>query len=137
MKTKTLQKIVVVIGVLVLFALNSSVSAEASTANSTTPSMKITAAYYCDVDNDGKQDDIVAYATFTSGEGPKVYFLIYTLHYPSGNTYTNYHQYYTNDAETTFIFTLTNAATEEGWYTFELGAYLIIEGNIYYLHDTL
>jgi len=99
--------------------------------------LSITTAYYCDIDGDGFEDDIYAEAIVLADEGFKFYYMEYSLIYPSGNVYSDDHTYYTFDSETTFVFRLTNAATESGWYTLEITLYVLTGGGITVLYDSL
>ena len=82
--------------------------------------IKIDQAYYCDLDNDKKEDDIVVH--FTLGievedwDDIEYYKLDVALKLPSGLTYV--HRYYlkTKPSEHSVLY-MYNHATEPGWYT--------------------
>lgn len=99
--------------------------------------LNITTAYYCDLDGDGREDDIFANAVLTFDESLETdVVLVYQLEYPSGDVLVNYFVYSVTSDVINFDFYMLNTATEAGWYTFTVDAFVIRSGAYYHFVDS-
>ncbi|MHA1853249.1 MAG: hypothetical protein ACTSUF_07005 [Candidatus Heimdallarchaeaceae archaeon] len=120
-----------VLGAILAVSLSIKVSAQ-------TNPLTITTAYYCDLDSDGKEDDIFANAVLSFDDVARTTtILVYQLTYPSGDVYIDYFVYTTTSDVINFDFYMLNTATQGGWYTFTVDAYVYRLGATYHFTDSL
>jgi len=133
MKAKS--KIIIgLVGLIIAFSIINSINVKAETTNT----FKIVTAYYCDLDNDGKEDDIYAKAVLSlDSVAETTTGLIYELQKPSGNTVVDYYVYTTTADVITFEFFFINHVTEAGNYTFSVHAAVIRGSAITYYYDSI
>ncbi|MHA1911669.1 MAG: hypothetical protein ACTSYA_08235 [Candidatus Kariarchaeaceae archaeon] len=80
-------------------------------------------AYYCDLQGDGREDDVVAKFTIDIENEEDKYFLFITkivLELPSGYKYNYYYNMDTSEEEYDYTMNFNNHATESGWYTVDI-----------------
>ena len=85
--------------------------------------INITDAYYCDLQEDGREDDVVSKFTIEIENGNEKPFLFITkivLKLPSGYKYAYYYNMDTSEPEYDYTMNFYNHATESGWYTVDI-----------------
>jgi len=125
------------LGVLSLFVLILVISSNAGKAATFEVNLSIQDAYYCDLDNDGVEDDIYGIAILTSSKEIRTYNILkYELIYPSGESYVNYFHHSVKDDIIVYEFYWINSVKGSGWYTFNLDVYILGKGYAH-LYDSL
>ena len=85
--------------------------------------ISITNAYYCDLQDDGREDDVVS--TFTieienRNEQPFLFITKIVLELPSGDHHDYFYNMDTSKEEYEYTMYFYNHATENGWYTVDI-----------------
>ena len=135
MKTRRALKSIMAFGVLIVVLVSCSSATKA--ANTQQIDITIDTAYYCDLDSDGREDDIYADATFIIEEGWAFIFFDYEFVYPSGNSFEGEFHFTTIESNKVLHFRLYNGATEPGWYIFNIDAKIINNWNYVQVYESL
>ncbi len=120
LKNKAIGMALLLVVILPILSVNSETTIDIGNISMT---INITDAYYCDLNDDGFEDDVVS--TFTididnRNEEPFLFITWIVLELPSGFYYDYCYNMDTSEDEYNYTMNFYNHATENGWYTIDI-----------------